>query len=131
MYISRDVVFHESTFPFSSNSSFSITHLQSSYTLLPSSLQLLHYQVSPQLAAPDSTNIAVSPNSVSNLSSNDSISVSGSPHSLSPRPCPAPTWIHQIFTRAQNQIVMPRVFTDGRVKYPYLSCSTSCTRFNS
>jgi hypothetical protein len=91
MFISFDVVFHESAFPFTSNSSVSIPPFQSSSTGLPSSLQLPQYPVIPSPATPNSNTTAASPNSVSNLSSNESISVSGSPHSLSPSTFPTPT----------------------------------------
>jgi len=48
----------------------------------------------------------------------ESQNTSPSPISLSPSPCSAPTRIHPMVTRAQNHIVQPRVFTDGRIKYP-------------
>jgi hypothetical protein len=37
---------------------------------------------------------------------------------LSPSACPAPSQTHYMVTRAQNQIVKPLLFNDGRVKYP-------------
>jgi hypothetical protein len=107
MYISRDVVYHESSFPFSSHSSASTLVLQPSSTLLPSSLPLPPHLVSSPPAASDYTN-----------SSSSSSSAFSSPISQSPNPCPAPTRIHPMVTYAQNQIVLPRVFTDGRIKYP-------------
>lgn len=38
--------------------------------------------------------------------------------SSSPHPYLAPTRLHPMVTHAHNQIVQPRIFTDGRVKYP-------------
>jgi hypothetical protein len=55
MYISRDVVFHEQSFPFSSYSSTSIPHLQASSTVLSSSLTLPPYPVSSPPAAVSSS----------------------------------------------------------------------------
>jgi hypothetical protein len=114
MYISRDVVFHEQSFPFSSPSSPSPPNLQASSTLLPSSLTLPSYPVSspPAAVSPPSPPLS---STASNVSSG---SLESSAVSLSPPPCPAPTRLHPMVTRAQNQIVQPRIFTDGRVKYP-------------
>jgi len=121
MYISRDVVFHESTFPFTSNYPVSIPPFHSSSTWLPSSLQLPQYPVIPPPATPNSNTTAASPNYVSNLSSNESISVSNSPHSLSPSTCPAPTRIHQ----------MVKSIYGWKSEIPYLSRSTGCNSFSS
>jgi len=115
MYISRDVVFHEQSFPFSSPSSPSIPNLQASSTLLPSTLALPSYPVSSPPAAisrPSSPPLSPTTSSVSSGSLESPVV----PHS--PSPCPAPTRLHPMVTRAQNQIVQPRIFTDGRVKYP-------------
>jgi hypothetical protein len=115
MYISRDVVFHEQSFPFSSHSSPSIPNLQASPTLLPSSLTLPSYPVSsPPAAVSPPSSPPLSP-TASNVSSG---SLESSAVSHSPPPCPSPTRLHPMVTRAQNQIVQPRIFTDGRVKYP-------------
>jgi len=82
---------------------------------------------SVQLPYTESTHVSsvVSPtfyadSSPSNIASSSSASpsVSSSPISLSPTPCPAPTRIHPMVTRVQNQVVLPRVFTDGRIRYP-------------
>jgi hypothetical protein len=89
--------------------------LQASSSLLPSSLTLPPYPVSSPLAA-----VSPSPSPPLSLaaSSVSSDSLESSFVSSSPPPCPAPTWLHPMVTRAQNQIVQPRIFTDGRVKYP-------------
>jgi hypothetical protein len=120
MYISRDVVYHESSFPFSSHSLASTLVLQPSSTLLPSSLSLPPHLVSSPPAASNYTTPIPSPSSASGSanSSSNSSSAFSSPISQSLNPCPAPTRIHPMVTRAQNQIVLPRVFTDGRIKYP-------------
>jgi hypothetical protein len=121
---SRDVVFHDLIFPFSSPSSVSKPELQSSSTVLPSSLtlpkhyvQLSYTESTPSSIVPPTSSSASSPSSVAS-SSSASPSVSSSPISLSPTPCPAPTRIHPMGTRAHNQVVLPQVFTDGRIKYP-------------
>jgi len=100
---------------FFSHSSPSTPNLQASSTLLPSSLTLPSYPVSSPSAAvspPSSPPLSPSASSVSSDSLESSV-VSHSPPS-----CPAPTRLHPMVTRAQNQIVQPRIFTDGRVKYP-------------
>jgi hypothetical protein len=125
IYISRDVVFHESIFPFSSSSSVSKPEFQPSCTVLPSSLTFPKHSVQLPYTTSTPASSAVSPTSGSassppsiSSSSSASPSVSSSPISLSPTPCPAPTRIHPMVARAQNQVVLPRVFTDGRIRYP-------------
>jgi hypothetical protein len=115
VYISRDVVFHEKSFPFSSHSSTSTPNLQASFTLLSSSLTLPPYLVS---SPPATISPSPSPPLSPAASSVSSDSLESSFVSSSPHPCPAPTRLHPMVTRAQNQIVQPRIFTDGRVKYP-------------
>jgi hypothetical protein len=89
--------------------------LQASFTLLPSSLTLPPYPISsPPATASPFPFLPLSPAASSVSSSSlESSSVSSSPH-----PCPAPTWLHPMVTRAQNQIVQLRIFTDARVNYP-------------
>jgi len=67
MYIFRDVVFHEQSFPFSSHSSTSIPNLQDSSTLLPSSLTLPPYPISspPAVVSPHSPPLSPTASSVS------------------------------------------------------------------
>jgi len=97
MYIFRNVVFHEQSFPFYSHSSTSIPNFQDSSTLLPSSSTLPPYPVSSPPAA-------VSPPSFHPLSPTASSVSSGSLESSvvsnSPPPCPAPTRLHPMVTRA-------------------------------
>jgi len=104
MYISRDVVYHESSFPFSSHSSASTLVLQPSSTLLPSSLPLPPHLVSSPPAASDYTTPIPSPSFASDSTNSSSYSSSA--------------FSSPMVTYAQNQIVLPRVFTDGRIKYP-------------
>jgi hypothetical protein len=102
MYISRDVVFHESTFPFSSYSSAPQTALQPPSTVLPSFLPIPSHSVRSPPMASETVSPSPSPLSASGSTSSftESPNTSPSPLSLSPNPCPAPTRIHPMVTRA-------------------------------
>jgi hypothetical protein len=108
MYISRDVVFHETMFPFATTSS-----LTESYAAQPAPfIPPLHIPAHPT-PFPTASNITSSPTSSHSSSAEPSVTHSHSNIEVTPSP-----HIHPMRTRAQNNIVQQRNLTDGTIRYP-------------
>jgi hypothetical protein len=121
IYVSRDVIFHEDSFPFKSatptpalpDSTPIYPHVLPS---LPPTQSVLPSSSSPNTIPESITQVSTSPLLASSLSPNTSaesvVPISGS------IPEPPPTRIHPMCTRSINNIVQPRQLTDGRIRYP-------------
>jgi hypothetical protein len=113
MYISRDVIFHEDRFPFSTGSPLPESSSVSLPVVLPPSL---FSPPSTTICPPDSPSILSPSSQSSHAISNTSSAVSSMPCSTSSADQP-PARVHSMRTRSMTNIVQPRQLTDGRIRY--------------
>ncbi|KAB1227925.1 Retrovirus-related Pol polyprotein from transposon TNT 1-94 [Morella rubra] len=120
VYISRNVVFDESHFPYRQSSAVSSapTHTSpSTHTALPLALSLSPPHVSSSVSSPSSTEPPVldSSSSPSVTSSGSSAPHRSFPHDISSTPSPSSA---PIVTRSHHNIQCPKVRTDGTIPWP-------------
>jgi hypothetical protein len=123
LYISRDVVFTESTFPYTFSFS---SETSSPNSRQPFSLPFLSYPLAASVPQPSTTSIpSATPLLSTPLQSPQSESVTSVESSFVPiipevsSPPSAPLEsVHPMVTRAKHNISKPREFADGRVQYP-------------
>jgi hypothetical protein len=122
LFISQDVVFTESTFPYTSAFS---KETSSPNSRQPFSLPLLSYPLAASILQPSTASIPYATPLLSTpLQSPQSESVTSAESSFVPiilevpSPALAPQEsIHPMVTHAKNNISKPREFTNGRVQY--------------
>jgi len=114
MYISRDVVFHETKFPFAASSS----HTKS-YATQPAPFI-------PPLHIPAPTPTRPTPPPPSSTSSHSSSAEPSVTHPHSNIEVTPPSRIHPMRTRAQNNIIRQRKLTDGTIRYHVPRTLSSC-----
>lgn len=124
LYVSRDVVFDETRFPFSKNP----THTRSAHTNNPSTIVLPPSLLTvPELATLEtntSTNVTAFSDNVSTDCPGDALShehrddSATSATELAIKESDAPSVILPRRTRLQNRIVKPKEYTDRMVRYP-------------
>jgi hypothetical protein len=109
MYISREVVLHETQFPFATSSS----HIESSAAQLAPFIPPLHIPAhSPTHPPPPPTASNITPSTLSH----SSFAEPSATHSSIE--VPPPSRIHPMRTRAQNNIVQQWQLTNGTIRYP-------------
>jgi hypothetical protein len=117
MYISRDVIFHESRFPYAPHASvFPPISTLVQATILPPILISSPTPSSTQPSTPPHSPIPLKSSPLSSSSPSNFVAPQGScsgPYEETP-----PAQIHPMCTKSMNNIIQQRQLTDGTVRYP-------------
>lgn len=132
MCISRDVTFHDSNFPFPSKSNSPSPLSESTPISIQSTISFQSPQPMSSKAQPVSSNTSTQPvpSNTPTPPQSPSSSITPSypptapttshelPENIDTHWLSSPTRLHQMVTRAHNQISKPKIYNDGTVCYP-------------